>query len=687
MGGRRNASGPGGRDGPVAIPRGERIQLKSFNLGAGNAYNGGTDADDDDDGGVFDDRANAMENPNNSHNFTNQAAANNSFVANAAAAVAAAAPLNHGSSTATSISNGRESSGVAADGMSALLRLAKISQGDFESKSNEDQEQPQKVVLPPAEEAARSPTWYGQTLEYAAGYALKSQVLQPVQAELGDGIPHDHLELSRLMSLYSRGQLLLLRQGTEITHGSIRRVSSDDSRTLGTWWRDDKFLSYTSEEWSDWWIRRCHLFDPGCEMIQLIDATGQTLGVAYFERNLVDTHCETFSPDSTEKPRITLIRGIRLDPRINPEAVRRSSFMKENTLYEQEVNAATTSTLPCRGIASLLMAHILFTSLRYGTNTVAVNCPKNEVAERFYESFMGPPIGRDFDTGRRYYRMSPELRYVGLRKAFRKQIEFLMELSQMNGGAPSATAKLGEPAAVYVPQQLQQPGLALQDAQDEDKMKRRQLLEMQLTLQDAQAESKTDHKMRRQQLLEMQLKKYHKEHTVPAETNWKKYKPEATALTPDDDKDTKQPSQLLKKRRLPTDCSDTADEETEADAGEDNNPTSAKKRQKIAIKEEEKSIVPPKPMTEGDLVADEQMDDEDDDDDGDNDDDDQDHDDAKSDEDETDDGGDHDEDKDNTGDKKEKVQREPLETEKESEKQGEETVDSAEVVNAGGEEK
>jgi hypothetical protein len=120
-------------------------------------------------------------------------------------------------------------------------------------------------------------------------------------------------------------------------------------------------------------FQRCNFIDPGCGYVKLVGEDDETLAVAYFERSIIDKH--------GEGDRITLIRGIRIDPKLNPDAIRRSSRDR----LPQE------SPIAYPDVAAALLCHIVFTSIRYGTQGVSVNCPKADSIEDFYQHYMGLP--------------------------------------------------------------------------------------------------------------------------------------------------------------------------------------------------------------------------------------------------------------------------------------------------------
>jgi hypothetical protein len=152
-------------------------------------------------------------------------------------------------------------------------------------------------------------------------------------------------------------------------------------------------------------------------MIKLVNDGGETLGVVCYERNIVDRM--KFGKNG----RITLIRGIRIAPTLNPEVLRRGDLAWDHSGQDGALYMA---------ISSLLFYHVLFMSLRYGSNAVGVNCPKNEAAERFYQSNMGTPVGFD-ESGRRYYRISQQTRWKLLQKAYHQQVDLWLKKLNASG--------------------------------------------------------------------------------------------------------------------------------------------------------------------------------------------------------------------------------------------------------------
>lgn len=260
----------------------------------------------------------------------------------------------------------------------------------------------------------RDLNFLGVVLEYAAGVGLRSHVLEPVLKYFPDSSED---EATRFLGIYSRGEFLLLSGRDCVYECSIARITAVDGPTMAMWWEGDKFLSYTDQTWSDWWIRRCQLFDPGCEMIKLVNDGGETLGVVYYERNIVDRL--KFGKNG----RITLIRGIRIAPTLNPEVLRRGDLAWDHSGQDGALYLA---------LSLLLFNHVLFMSLRYGSHAVGVNCPKNEAAERFYQSIMGTPVGFD-ESGRRYYRINQQTRWKLLQKAYHQQVDLWLKKLTVNG--------------------------------------------------------------------------------------------------------------------------------------------------------------------------------------------------------------------------------------------------------------
>ncbi|KAI2513975.1 hypothetical protein MHU86_359 [Fragilaria crotonensis] len=281
----------------------------------------------------------------------------------------------------------------------------------------------QELKLSNPSEAAKSPAWYGQTLEYAAGVFLRMFVLEPIIQDESLGSVPD--ETTRLLSCYTQGQLLFLKNHAGVVQiGSIERATSRDGPTLATWWEIDKVLPYAEAlPWSDWWVERCHFFDPGCEMIKLMGEDGDILGVAYFERSIVD--------DYGNGNRITLIRGIRVNPKFNFESIRRSNLDRNQPVQP----------IAYDGVARILLHHIVFASLRFGVQGIATNCPKADSVEDFYEEYMGLPRRVDPVTGRRYYRLDDRIEL--LQMAFREQMNLVREYKRQMGMA-SETHEVGD---------------------------------------------------------------------------------------------------------------------------------------------------------------------------------------------------------------------------------------------------
>ena len=160
----------------------------------------------------------------------------------------------------------------------------------------------------------------------------------------------------------------------------------------------------------------CLILDVKCTNYKT--EMGDTFGVCYLERNILDRH------EFGQKGRITLIRGLRVAPQFNPHVDRRKNLTLSRDFDSEEATYTR--------ILTLLFNHVVYLSLRYGSNAVSVNCPKILEFERFYGSIMGRPLAFD-QKGRRYYRIESEDRWKVLRKAFHEQLK--MGTDHPNGSA------------------------------------------------------------------------------------------------------------------------------------------------------------------------------------------------------------------------------------------------------------
>jgi len=105
--------------------------------------------------------------------------------------------------------------------------------------------------------------------------------------------------------------------------------------------------------------------------------SGELLGVAYVERSVIDLN---------GAGRVTLLRGMRINPNSNKEVYRRSAL-------SAAVSGQDDDFLPkYEGVADMLFRAIVLRSLMYGTMGLIVNCPKNEADEQFYAKHMGHAI-------------------------------------------------------------------------------------------------------------------------------------------------------------------------------------------------------------------------------------------------------------------------------------------------------
>jgi len=99
--------------------------------------------------------------------------------------------------------------------------------------------------------------------------------------------------------------------------------------------------------------------------------------VAYVERSVTDLN---------GAGRVTLLRGMRINPNSNKEVYRRSAL-------SAAVSGQDDDFLPkYEGVADMLFRAIVLRSLMYGTMGLMVNCPKNEADEQFYAKHMGHAI-------------------------------------------------------------------------------------------------------------------------------------------------------------------------------------------------------------------------------------------------------------------------------------------------------
>lgn len=308
----------------------------------------------------------------------------------------------------------------------SLLSLAAASNQDQPITSHHTRENPE--VHANASEQKEESELAGVKLEYETGVGLRVNVLEPV-LNSSDVARASPAETTRLLGLNCRGESLFLSlEGSPnvVPQVSVQRITGEDTVMMTKWYNSDKYLPYTDQAWSDWWVQRCQLFDPGCEMYKLKTDMGNTFGVCYLERNILDRH------EFGKKGRITLIRGLRVAPQFNPHVDRRKTL--SSTRYFESGEATYTKIL------TLLFNHVVYLSLRYGSDAVSVNCPKILEFERFYESVMGPPLAFD-QRGRRYYRIESQDRWKILRKAFRHQVEIRID-PPTNGGPTTGKRKI-----------------------------------------------------------------------------------------------------------------------------------------------------------------------------------------------------------------------------------------------------
>ena len=309
------------------------------------------------------------------------------------------------------------------------------------------------VPFPPRFEDIGSP--FIHAADYAAGVAMRDNVLHAVMSELGLDGSNEEGALMNLVDDFIRGKTVWLertgspasetRKKKSTTRAQILPVLAKDAPVIASWYNahGDKALSYTSKAWNDWWVQRCGHPDVGCEMIKLVmyeDNNDQQkeviLGLAYVERTVVDRYpieVEDHSPrraelcgdddgssvagkkrrrDETESfvnsriIRTTLLRGMRINPKYNPEVTRRLSGLSNKD-----------SVAPIGGIPASLAIHVLTQSLRLGTEAVqvGVHCPKIDTAEAFFQGLFQGSSQSGNDTsnatipededGRKYFRL------------------------------------------------------------------------------------------------------------------------------------------------------------------------------------------------------------------------------------------------------------------------------------------
>ena len=384
------------------------------------------------------------------------------------AAFATAATDSRPSSGGGSASTTTEPLGVGSAGHS---RTADDPNHSYRALSTNGSLQP-RPAFPPHFEELGSP--FLHAADYASGVALRSNVLGPVTAEIGGKV--DEAALVDLVDEYMRGKTIRLERtghpnkegagpsstSTVVARAQILPVSFRDAPTIASWYNThgDKVLPCTSKAWNDWWVQRCGHPDAGCEMIKLTlrdDASDhekkseEILGIAYIERSVVDRYpieMETLDENGEncnedqklkEEPsgkkrgreklecscksrsiRSTLLRGIRINPKHNPEVSTRFSAPKKD--------CAVTSGEGYRGIAAALVVHVLSQSLRYGTEAVGVHSPKLDTAEAFFGGlFQGDSRCIDEDEdGRKYFRLAGNNRWEVLQAALVHQVRLLV---------------------------------------------------------------------------------------------------------------------------------------------------------------------------------------------------------------------------------------------------------------------
>jgi len=215
---------------------------------------------------------------------------------------------------------------------------------------------------------------------------------------------------------------------TRLVLAKVEQCCRSDSLTLAQWYRfkGDKFLSYSSPKWSEYWERKCRSPDVGCEMIKLMTNTSQKqlLAVAYIERSVND--------NLTNEP-ITIIKGIRISPSCNMDALRRSQL-------NPGISSPTMIIPKFKDVRDIILNAVLLRSLIYGTKGVGVFSEKDEISETFFRRHMGPAISFS-EEGRKYFCVRSLSRWRLIREQFQNQLVNSIEMSAVASSMPDSTRK------------------------------------------------------------------------------------------------------------------------------------------------------------------------------------------------------------------------------------------------------
>ena len=240
-----------------------------------------------------------------------------------------------------------------------------------------------------------------------------------------------------------------------IVAASVRRCDARDAPTLASWYEEggDKYLPNTDRSWSDWWETRCRSPDPSCEMLKLvgddnIDGVGDlgeddsdgpsssVLGVVYYERNVADDVLPN-------RPRTTLLRGVRVNPDLNPEAERRRRGAGDRGDDGRRVHNVGD---PREGIVAALAMAVLARSLLCGTSGAGVNATKSETEEGYWRRLFGEAVVLREDDGRRYYASRGEDRFRSLRREFERQLDLESDAERRTTRTTTTTTTTGPTA-------------------------------------------------------------------------------------------------------------------------------------------------------------------------------------------------------------------------------------------------
>lgn len=294
-------------------------------------------------------------------------------------------------------------------------------------------------------------TRFKYPLDYALGVAVRYHVLLPCAGDkIGTrdealcvsvikNLFHGDLFVTELAAMQSANSCddskLVLPHAenseifTRLVLAKVEQCCRNDSLTLAQWYRfkGDKFLSYSSLKWSEYWERKCRSPDVGCEMIKLMTNTSkkpQLLAVAYIERSVND--------NLTNEP-MTMIKGIRISPSCNMDALRRSQL-------NPGVSSPAMIIPKFKDVRDIILNAVLLRSLIYGTKGVGIFSEKDEISDTFYRRHMGPAISFS-EEGRKYFCVRGPSRWKLIREQFQNQLMNSIEMSAIASSTSDSTRK------------------------------------------------------------------------------------------------------------------------------------------------------------------------------------------------------------------------------------------------------